>query len=77
MPQRGLSAHTLKIIAIIAMTIDHIAWAFVDACSAAGILMHLVGRLTAPIMCFFIAEGYAHTRNANRYALRLDRKSVV
>lgn len=71
MPQRGLSAHTLKIIAIIAMTIDHIAWAFVDACSAAGILMHLVGRLTAPIMCFFIAEGYAHTRNANRYALRL------
>ena len=42
MPQRGLSAHTLKIIAIIAMTIDHIAWAFVDACSAAGILMHLL-----------------------------------
>lgn len=66
-----LSAHTLKIIAIIAMTIDHIAWAFVDTYSIAGILMHLIGRLTAPIMCFFVAEGYAHTRNAGRYALRL------
>ena len=58
MPQRGLSAHTLKIIAIIAMTIDHIAWAFVDACSAAGILMHLVGPypqrqpLCAAAACF-------------------------
>lgn len=67
----GLSAQTLKLIAIAAMTVDHIAWAFVVSDSVAGILMHLIGRLTAPIMCFFIAEGYAHTRSVQRYAGRL------
>lgn len=30
---------------------------------ALPIAMHLIGRLTAPIMWFFIAEGYHHTRN--------------
>lgn len=73
----GLSAQLLKLIAIAAMTVDHIAWAFVDSNSIAGILMHLVGRLTAPIMCFFIAEGYAHTRSVKRYAARLLIFSLV
>ncbi len=66
-----LSANSLKIIAIIAMTIDHIAWAFVPFDSFLGQSMHIIGRLTAPIMCYFIAEGYFHTRSVKRYALRL------
>ncbi|MEA5050987.1 MAG: TraX family protein [Oscillospiraceae bacterium] len=68
---RGLSANTLKLIAVAAMTLDHYAWAFVPTASLAGQLMHVAGRLTAPIMCFFVAEGYAHTRDVRRYALRL------
>jgi hypothetical protein len=67
----GMSSYTLKMIAIIAMLIDHIGWAFVPTGSVLGQIMHTIGRLTAPIMCFFIAEGYYHTRNAKRYALRL------
>ena len=34
-------------------------------------LLHSAGRITAPIMCFFVAEGYFHTRSRPRYALRL------
>lgn len=54
----GITSDLLKLIAIIAMTVDHIAWAFVPFGSIAGQLMHVIGRLTAPIMCFMVAEGY-------------------
>lgn len=33
--------------------------------------MHIIGRLTCPIMCYFIAEGYHYTRNINKYTFRL------
>lgn len=66
-----MSAFTLKMIAISAMLIDHIAWAFVPTGTLLGQIMHVIGRLTAPIMCYFIAEGYYHTSNVKKYALRL------
>lgn len=74
---RGMSAHTLKTIAIVAMVVDHVAWAFVPTNSALGQVMHAIGRLTAPIMCYFIAEGYHHTRNVVKYALRLAVFAVI
>lgn len=66
-----LNRNQLKYIAAIAMLIDHIAWAFVPTYSAAGQVMHFIGRFTAPIMCYFVAEGYFHTRNMRKYLLRL------
>ncbi len=66
-----LNRNQLKYIAIIAMVIDHIAWAFVPTVSALGQVMHFVGRLTGPTMAFFIVEGYIHTRSRAKYALRL------
>ncbi len=60
---RPLTANVLKYIAIAAMLIDHIAWSFVSDYSVLGQIMHVIGRLTAPIMCYFIAEGYYYTRN--------------
>lgn len=70
---KGLNANQLKLIAIIAMTIDHIAWAVFPGFSSNPIvmLMHIFGRITCPVMCFFIAEGYHHTRNINKYTARL------
>ncbi len=59
----GMSSFTLKMIAILAMLIDHIAWAFVPTGTLLGQIMHIIGRITAPIMCYFIAEGYYHTHN--------------
>ena len=68
---KGMSANVIKYIAIVAMLIDHIAWAFVDTASPLGQVMHIIGRITAPTMCFFIAEGYYMTRNLKTYAGRL------
>ena len=68
---RGLSAYQLKVIAIIAMAIDHIAWGFVPTASPLGLLMHLIGRMTMPIMCYFLVQGYQHTRNLKKYMGRL------
>jgi len=33
--------------------------------------LHVIGRLTAPIMWFFIAEGFHYTKNVKKYILRL------
>lgn len=67
----GLSANAIKWIAIAAMLADHIAYLFLPEASLGGIVLHFFGKLTAPVMCFFIAEGYFYTRSVKRYALRL------
>lgn len=68
-----LNFNELKLVAIIAMTVDHIAWAMFDGYPTAPlpIFMHIIGRLTCPIMCYFIAEGYHYTKNINKYTFRL------
>lgn len=67
------NSNAIKIIAIIAMTIDHIAWMlFPDyPADTVPIILHIIGRLTCPIMCYFIAEGYHYTKNINKYTTRL------
>lgn len=74
-----LNSDTIKIIAIIAMTIDHIAWAAFPGYPKEflPIMAHIIGRLTCPIMCYFIAEGYYHTRNINKYTFRLFAFAVI
>lgn len=67
----SLDRFQLKLIAIFAMTIDHIAWLLVDIATWQGQLMHFVGRLTAPLMCLFLVEGYFLTKNKINYAQRL------
>lgn len=66
-----ISANAIKYFAVFAMLIDHIAWCFVDTNSILGIIMHLIGRMTAPIMTYFIVEGFHYTRNVNKYLARL------
>lgn len=69
--EKQLSADIIKYIAVTAMFIDHIASAFVEFNSVPGQIMHIFGRITAPIMSFFIAEGFHYTKNIKRYVLRL------
>lgn len=66
-----LNRNQLKYIVIIAMLIDHIAWAFVPAESVSGQVMHFIGRLTGPTMAYFVAEGYYYTKSVKKYAWRL------
>mgnify|MGYP000653897303 CR=1 FL=1 len=77
--KKGLDANTIKLIAILAMTADHIAWAVFPGYPRQWLplAMHLIGRLTCPIMCYFIAEGFHHTRDVRKYTARLFVFAVI
>lgn len=79
MEKNGYTANFIKMIAIAAMTIDHLAWLLFlgFAVGSVPIGMHLIGRLTAPLMWFFVAEGYRHTSSRWRYFRRLMILAVV
>lgn len=62
-----MDAFQLKSLAILAMVLDHVGAVFFPA----QILFRAAGRIAAPIMAFFIAEGYTKTRHVRRYMLRL------
>lgn len=74
-----LNSNQLKLIAIIAMTIDHLAWTFFPGyqTGAIPITMHIIGRLTAPIMWYFVAEGYFYTKNLKKYIIRMFLFAIV
>ena len=74
---KGLNRTQLKFIAICGMVCDHAAWGFVEFMTPLGQIMHIIGRLTLPIMCFFIAEGFRHTSNIKGYIKRMTFFSVV
>lgn len=65
--RQQLDGFSLKMIAIAAMTIDHIAVIFFPE----ALWMRVIGRLTMPIMAFLIAESYCHTRSPRHYLYRL------
>lgn len=66
-----LNRTRLKLIAIAAMVCDHVAWGFLDFNTPLAQIMHVIGRLTIPIMCFFIAEGFKNTSSLKKYILRM------
>ena len=66
-----MNRQQIKLLAITAMTLDHIALVFVPSGSILYYLMRLIGRLTAPLMVFMLTEGYRYTRSRSRYLLRL------
>lgn len=73
MERLSLNSNQLKLVAIVAMTVDHLTWTFFPGLQTAWyvLLLHTVGRLTAPIMWFFIAEGCHYTHSMGRYIGRL------
>ena len=75
----GLTSNQIKAVAIAAMTLDHLVWTVFPGYDPRWfvVLCHIIGRLTAPIMWYFIAEGYHHTRSVKRYAMRLFALAVI
>lgn len=71
--KKVLDSNIIKLIAIIAMTIDHITWVVFSGYPTEFLpmLLHIIGRITCPIMCYFIAEGYHYTKDINKYTRRL------
>lgn len=67
LPFGGLTSNILRTIAILLMLSDHI-WA---TYMSFGNWMTYIGRMAFPIFAFQIAEGFVHTSNFKKYALRL------
>jgi hypothetical protein len=77
--QAGLNANALKFIAITAMTVDHVTWTLMPGFdpSPLAVILHCIGRMTAPIMFYFIAEGYHYTKNLTKYFQRMFLFAVI
>lgn len=66
-PFGGLTSNMLRTIAVLLMLSDHI-WA---TYMSFGNWMTYIGRMAFPIFAFQIAEGFVHTSDFKKYALRL------
>lgn len=63
MMKEGLNNSQLKLIAMIAMTLDHVGLIFFPQ----SVLLRLMGRLAFPIYAYMIGEGCRHTRSMGKY----------
>lgn len=63
----GLTGNQLKIIALIAMTCDHVGLQLLPQFP----IFRIIGRIAFPIFAYFIAEGCRHTRNRKQYLLNM------
>lgn len=67
-----ISGFTLKVLAIVGMTCNHAAHAFMPYMPHwVTFLLYSMGGITYPIMAFILVEGYLHTSNLKKYAFRL------
>lgn len=71
--KKTLNGNQIKMMAILAMFLDHMAGTLWPGYGKAWwlICIHLIGRIAAPIMWFMIVEGYTHTHNFKKYLERL------
>ncbi len=74
--KHNLNRTQIKYIARTAMLMDHTA-AFLlqseknPALIVIYILMRTLGRIAAPVMFYFLVEGYIHTSSRMKYIIRL------
>lgn len=73
-----IDSFALKIIAIAAMTCNHVANVFGPSLpDAVNFILYSLGGMTFPVMAFMLVEGYTHTSSIRNYALRLFAFAVV
>lgn len=69
----GLNAFQLKLIALVTMTIDHLA-AFgfeIPVFAAYYTPLRIIGRIAAPVFLFLLVQSARHARNRKKFLLRL------
>ena len=71
--QKGLSGNTLKIIALIAMTLDHLCLLVFPEMQ----WFRIIGRIAMPIFAYMIAEGCRYTKNKVKYFLMVFVLGVI
>ena len=68
-----LNSFQLKLIAIITMLIDHIGAVLLPE----YVIMRYIGRLSFPIFCFLLTEGFFYTKNVKKYIFRLAVFAII
>ena len=70
-----MSAFVLKLVACIAMLVDHCAFVFEEQLSAVSPWLYIgcrmFGRIAFPLFAMGIAEGVTHTRSSSKYIGRM------
>ena len=66
-----LNRDVIKYIAMFTMLLNHIAHIFLTPGTVLYEVFKDVGYFTAPVMCFFLVEGYSYTRSKVKYGRRL------
>ena len=69
----GLSAYQIKMLAVLAMTIDHLgAYRFeIPLFAEHKTILRLFGRMAAPLFLFLLTESIRYTKNKARFLRRL------
>lgn len=68
---RILNRDFIKYFAMFTMLLNHIAHVFLLKGTPRYELLEDIGFFTAPVMCYFLVEGYKHTHSKVGYGLRL------
>lgn len=69
--RKGVSRDTIKYLAMFTMLLNHIAHVFLTHGTLLYEIFEDIGYFTAPVMCYFMVEGFAYTRSKTKYGLRL------
>ena len=77
-PALGINAFQLKVIALLTMTLDHIAsYQTFTANRMFNDTLRVIGRIAAPLFLFMVVDGPRHTRSKPKYILRLYTAGVI
>lgn len=81
--KRVLSNFSLKLIAIISMTFDHIGKMLLlfypnnDTIALIEEIFSIIGRFAFPIFLFLLIEGFYHTKDLKKYFLRIGSMALL
>lgn len=74
-----MSTFALKLFAILIMLIDHVGAILISPSAHPELyfILRSIGRLAFPIFVFLIVEGFYHTKNVQKYMIRLGMFALI
>ena len=75
---KGIDINVLKIIAIVAMIIDHVGYYFQSFLPhPLYTIFRITGRIAMPIFVYSVVQGFFHTKNFKEYLKRISILAIV